>query len=736
MSKIKRRHFLQFAGSALAAIGLSQLDLQRQGLRYGKVLAQSTPRKLALLVGINQYPDSKRFRDLSGCVQDVELQKNLLKYRFGFQESDILTLTNAQATRKGIIEAFDRHLIQQAKPGDVVVFHFSGHGSLVNDPSPIDPNFNFNGTFVPADDSPLEQQGIVNDIMGQTLFLLMYALGKKTENVTVVLDSCHSGAGTRGEAIVRAAEPSEKASDEEFALQQKLLAQLSLTPEQFQAERNKGVAAGTIVASAKRDQLAADYRFGDFHAGAFTFLLTQYLWQQTGDVESAIAALQNRIRPLSNQLPLYEVKPGSNNQRKPIYFLNPPSTPAEAVILKVENNKATLWMGGVDQNSLDAFGEGAVFTPVTAARGQATEIQITSRQGLLAQATIEGSAQPGDFLQESARAIPSEWKLGIGIDPSLSAEGSSVAAALQQLNRIEAIPAQTHTTSASQPYAQKVHYILSRMTPTYRQQLQESGAKNIPGDGGVGLFSSALEIVPKSFGTPGETIPEAMKRLEPKIMGLLAARIIKLTLNADSSQLAVGVSMIVGGNTLVGEAFTPRGCAEPKECQSGVSRGSGPLLQQLPLNKPFQFEIINNEAEPLYIGVLVIDASGEITVLFPNQFQEGLSKEELEGATRIAAKSKLSIPGSNDPFALVPEETGVGEVLVVASQTPMSDALLRLRSLAGGNRGPVGLAGERGVDVVNDLLGDVSTRGLIGVKPVVSTSKIAALSISFEVVPG
>ncbi|WP_051055765.1 caspase family protein [Allocoleopsis franciscana] len=85
MNRISRRQFFQFAGSTLASLGLSQLNIQRQGDRYGKVLAQSTPRKLALLVGINQYS----FSPLDGCLNDVELQRNLLIYRFGFNPKDI-----------------------------------------------------------------------------------------------------------------------------------------------------------------------------------------------------------------------------------------------------------------------------------------------------------------------------------------------------------------------------------------------------------------------------------------------------------------------------------------------------------------------------------------------------------------------------------------------------------------------------------------------------------------------
>ncbi|MGB7445388.1 MAG: hypothetical protein WA919_30305 [Coleofasciculaceae cyanobacterium] len=53
MSKISCRQFFYFTGSALAALGLSQFNLPQQANRYGKVLAKSTSRKLALLVGIN-----------------------------------------------------------------------------------------------------------------------------------------------------------------------------------------------------------------------------------------------------------------------------------------------------------------------------------------------------------------------------------------------------------------------------------------------------------------------------------------------------------------------------------------------------------------------------------------------------------------------------------------------------------------------------------------------------------
>jgi len=200
---IKRRQFLQFAGSAFGTIAISQLDIIRQSDRYAQVLAQPTSRKLALLVGIDQYPTSQRFLSLRGCGNDVELQKQLLIHRFGFKTKDIKILTDKQATRANILEAFEEHLIKQAKPGDVVVFHFSGHGSRVIDPNPIEPKNTLNSTFVPVDDSAAVTSGNVDDIMGRSLFLLMSSL--QTDNFTAVLDSCHSGGGTRGNIRIRAA---------------------------------------------------------------------------------------------------------------------------------------------------------------------------------------------------------------------------------------------------------------------------------------------------------------------------------------------------------------------------------------------------------------------------------------------------------------------------------------------------------------------------------------------------
>ncbi len=400
MYRISRRQFFQFAGSTLATLGLSQLNIQRQAQRYGKVLAQNTPRKLALLVGINQYS----FAPLSGCLNDVELQRHLLIHRFGFNPNDILTLTDGQATRQGILEAFEQHLIKQAKPGDVVVYHFSGHGSRVLDPNPIvmepgNPNSGLNGTFVPADGvlppGYPEQGGVVQDIMGHTLFLLMSAV--PTENFTAVLDSCYSGGATRNRRVrARDGGSNLLISPEEKSYQEQWLSRLKLSREAFVEGYRKGVAKGVVLTATQPEQTAIDARLNGFSAGAFTYALTRYLWQETSTPESAIAYAIQNIPQDFNQTPRYEAKIGSGYERQPIYFINTPSPAADAVVIEVGGDGAKLWLGGVDLAAIDT---GTVFSVIGAKGSGSGRVTLQSRDGLVGIATVEGVVERGALLQ-------------------------------------------------------------------------------------------------------------------------------------------------------------------------------------------------------------------------------------------------------------------------------------------------------------------------------------------------
>lgn len=155
----------------------------------------------ALVVGINIYK-AERLKNypLSGCVNDVGRVSAVLQKMFA-EQLQLLTLTEAQATRAGIINAFRTQLIEPARiwaqsgrpsPEPAFLFHFSGHGSLNRDVTQTKPS-GFDETIVPYD----SRQADIFDIRDWELGALIDELGQYTSCITIVLDCCHAGSGTR-----------------------------------------------------------------------------------------------------------------------------------------------------------------------------------------------------------------------------------------------------------------------------------------------------------------------------------------------------------------------------------------------------------------------------------------------------------------------------------------------------------------------------------------------------------
>lgn len=83
----------------------------------------------ALLVGIGKYDRVKTGWSVIHGDNDVALLLPLLQKR-GF--SDIVSLTNGQATKANIVESLTA-LADKCQRGDKVYFHFSGHGQPIRD---------------------------------------------------------------------------------------------------------------------------------------------------------------------------------------------------------------------------------------------------------------------------------------------------------------------------------------------------------------------------------------------------------------------------------------------------------------------------------------------------------------------------------------------------------------------------------------------------------------------------
>jgi hypothetical protein len=145
--------------------------------------------KWALLIGINSYPNFLPRGQLSGCIHDIEVMRQVLEKSFNFPENHVVSLTDEQATREGILAAM-KDLVARIGEDDIVVFHYSGHGSQMTDLEGDEPD-GLDETIVPSDSGRFPHEN--RDIKDDEIYLWLKELTAKTSTATLIFDCCHSG---------------------------------------------------------------------------------------------------------------------------------------------------------------------------------------------------------------------------------------------------------------------------------------------------------------------------------------------------------------------------------------------------------------------------------------------------------------------------------------------------------------------------------------------------------------
>ncbi|KAJ7027242.1 caspase domain-containing protein [Mycena alexandri] len=159
-------------------------------------------RIFALIVAIDKY-QSDEIHDLHQCLNDATLFSTYLLKRFSKPQLHIRSIYNEAATRRAILSEFRSHLIDNTdvNTGDALIFYFAGHGCRVKAPVGWSTRDGEIETICPYDELTLvdgSQYDMVPGIPDLTIASLLHELTrKKGENITVILDSCHSGGGTR-----------------------------------------------------------------------------------------------------------------------------------------------------------------------------------------------------------------------------------------------------------------------------------------------------------------------------------------------------------------------------------------------------------------------------------------------------------------------------------------------------------------------------------------------------------
>lgn len=144
----------------------------------------STLQKKALLIGMN-YPGSAY--PLSGCINDINKIENMLVQKFAIQSVVKLHDNSSIVPTKANIISQLTLLLSQSKSGDVLFFHYSGHGSQIND-SNGDETDGKDEVIIPVD--YFSNKSIITDDDIKSIIQTNLKVGVK---LFVLMDCCHSG---------------------------------------------------------------------------------------------------------------------------------------------------------------------------------------------------------------------------------------------------------------------------------------------------------------------------------------------------------------------------------------------------------------------------------------------------------------------------------------------------------------------------------------------------------------
>lgn len=164
------------------------------------LLPSSKAEKHGLVIAIGDYSEESLWPDISSS-NDIPHITTAIKM-IGFKNEKIRILVNGDATKAAIVAAF-KELEENVQPGDMVYIHYSGHGQQIVDDNG-DELDGLDEAIVPHDSPLFFEEGIYegeqlirDDLIGELTLAIRMKLGQKGQLI-LVMDSCHSGSGTRG----------------------------------------------------------------------------------------------------------------------------------------------------------------------------------------------------------------------------------------------------------------------------------------------------------------------------------------------------------------------------------------------------------------------------------------------------------------------------------------------------------------------------------------------------------
>ena len=257
--------------------------------------------KFGLFVGINAYQGG--INPLNGCVNDATKMREAMISRFGFKAPDTTLLLDGSATRDAILANLNKYAAQ-ATVGDLVVFHYSGHGTLFPDKYSEEqdetkliymeaPDKNgvmqviyqrgtYDSAIVPVDArSTTSGKPWRNLILDDELYAILGGITRKGAQVVLISDSCHSGSIDRAGLKSDAKYKNPQARTQGLAT---VFGARSFDELKFDAPAETRAASlppvkGLYIAltGSRDDEFSLDVTIGGVPSGLFTAALLLYL---------------------------------------------------------------------------------------------------------------------------------------------------------------------------------------------------------------------------------------------------------------------------------------------------------------------------------------------------------------------------------------------------------------------------------------------------------------------------
>ncbi|MEM9264957.1 MAG: caspase family protein [Cyanobacteria bacterium P01_F01_bin.13] len=685
---MKRREFLSATGVILGGLGLSQSQL----LGWQQALADPSRRKLALLIGINQYPNrvlAKDMKPLRGCVTDVELQRQLLVHRFGFDLSNIVTLVDAEATQVAIIEALYQ-LTQTANANDFVVVHFSGCGGLV---VLGDKRIK---TWVPVDGYlPTAAYPISRDVPVSWVKQILARL--KTKQLFTVVDAGYSQPDVLLSGGYRSRTRWDVPTVEGIRFPD-LPGDVSADLDRLQTAAEPAFFPGDLLMAARDGQSVVERQWTDFGAGLFTYGLTRYLWaaQLPAKLSAVMRGTQESILPLvPNQTPAWTTQTADEHA----VYGDADLPCLDAVITSVEGRLATLWLGGLPADVVQ-YSERFEFSQQ--ADGSGPSMMMRSQSGLVGHLKFtEGESWAvGQPLYEVTRVLPKDITLVVSLDSSLERiERVDATSALAALSFVDSTD-DTHPADC----------MLGKF-----QSESEDGADDLDVKAtsvvkqGYGLFTPTRNLIAGTLAKQDEAVKMAVGRLSPKLRTMLAMKLLRLSENQTSSHLAIRLNLLLTGETdkllLQQETRQAAGKASKSRLAEAVSRQNRPV--EFSKGAPLRYQALNFGADPVYTMLLGFDARDRMVAFFPPSDGQPYSIELLQAALTLAPGTAANLPNGQNTW-VVDEPEGSVETYLVCSTRPLINCWQELLSLANAVSNQRVTLGDNALRIVQALLNDLS----------------------------